>query len=90
MGAARKTDKKKYPANAIHFPHRNGTLCGLVGRDAPTDARSYTIELADVTCPYCQEHQEAIVAYGEYVARSTAPEPASRSPRLPPLAKGQE
>ena len=42
--AARKNDKRKYPANAVHYPHRNGSLCGLTGRDAPTDARSYTVD----------------------------------------------
>jgi hypothetical protein len=71
MAASRRNrPPKNDDPNAIHYPHRNGPVCGVV--PAPTDAKSYAIERAEVDCEMCIDYLDRMEAWGKRVAAQNA------------------
>lgn len=55
----------------VHYPHRNGAVCGLVF----TDARDYSMNADEVSCVDCSEYLEGLASRGPHPSRTDQPPP---------------
>lgn len=54
--------RKTFDPNAVHFPNREGPVCGA---PAPTDAHYYAIDRAKLTCAPCLDYFDKVAAWGK-------------------------